>query len=280
MELRDRLERNAALAEEFCRADERVAEVQRELDDVKTERVRILAALAVTVGSDSGTAHLLGMHEREVRVARRTVGRAEARETALSLLEVLNREEEPHPEAGPQAPEGYDGSRADAPGQAGAHGWTSEQDAALADGWARGADPEVLAAELGVTLHALALRVRELASGAGPDAAVLPGEHAGQAAAEYGPTLVREQGRHRRQRAQGRKLSLTEALAAMRELMEQLGEQAPALTSVPGQRADPAEQQPVEPYPYYAVETDPLLAPHPYPVAEHAYGHPWQQPAC
>ncbi|MDV9202989.1 hypothetical protein R6M67_48445, partial [Streptomyces sp. Wh19] len=56
------------------------------LDETQAERSRTLAAFAVTVGDDGSIADLMGLNEREVRLARRTVGRSDARSLAEELL--------------------------------------------------------------------------------------------------------------------------------------------------------------------------------------------------
>ncbi|MEU9758685.1 hypothetical protein ACFYYY_20845 [Streptomyces sp. NPDC001834] len=56
------------------------------LDEAQAERSRTLAAFAVTVGDDGSIADLMGLNEREVRLARRTVGRSDARSLAQELL--------------------------------------------------------------------------------------------------------------------------------------------------------------------------------------------------
>ncbi len=56
------------------------------LDEAQAERSRTLAAFAVTVGDDGSIADLMGLNEREVRLARRTVGRNDARSLAQKLL--------------------------------------------------------------------------------------------------------------------------------------------------------------------------------------------------
>lgn len=86
MEPRQLWDRNAVLAEAFCLSDEQVRAAQGSLDEAQAGRARMLAALAVTVGNDGAVANLLGLHEREVRVARRTVGRHDARTVADDLL--------------------------------------------------------------------------------------------------------------------------------------------------------------------------------------------------
>ncbi|MFB6500564.1 hypothetical protein ACFYXP_01395 [Streptomyces sp. NPDC002466] len=56
------------------------------LDETQAERSRALAAFAVTVGDDGSIADLMGLKEREVRLARRAVGRSNARSLAAELL--------------------------------------------------------------------------------------------------------------------------------------------------------------------------------------------------
>lgn len=74
------------LAEAFCASDERVRRIQAELDDAQAARTRTLAAFAVTVGNDGTIADVMGLNEREVRLARRTVGKENARTLAADLL--------------------------------------------------------------------------------------------------------------------------------------------------------------------------------------------------
>jgi hypothetical protein len=86
MEPREYWDRNSVLAEAFCACDEKVREAQALLDERQIERSRTLAAFAVTVGDDGTVANLMGLGEREVRLARRTVGKTDAREVAEELL--------------------------------------------------------------------------------------------------------------------------------------------------------------------------------------------------
>ncbi|MEU9116476.1 hypothetical protein AB0D04_33195 [Streptomyces sp. NPDC048483] len=86
MEPRELWDRNAVLAEAFCLGDERVREAQARLDEAQADRSRVLAAFAVTVGSTGAVAGLFGLNEREVRIARRTVGKDDARAVAEQLL--------------------------------------------------------------------------------------------------------------------------------------------------------------------------------------------------
>lgn len=87
MEPRELWDRNSVLAEAFCASDEQVRQAQAVLDEAQAERSRTLAAFAVTVGNDGAVADLMGLNEREVRLARRTVGKTDARHVAEELLE-------------------------------------------------------------------------------------------------------------------------------------------------------------------------------------------------
>jgi hypothetical protein len=86
MEPRELWERHTVLAKAFCQSDEEVRTAQTTLDDAQTSRIRSLAAFAVVVGNDKAVAEMLGLPEREVRIARRTVGREDARTLADDLL--------------------------------------------------------------------------------------------------------------------------------------------------------------------------------------------------
>ncbi|WP_157878765.1 hypothetical protein [Streptomyces sp. CT34] len=103
MEPRELWERHAVLAQAFCSSDDEVRRTQGLLDEAEARRSRTLAAFAVTVGSDEVVADLLGLDAREVRLARRTVGKDDARAVAKSLLEESARERRPAPPA--EAPE-------------------------------------------------------------------------------------------------------------------------------------------------------------------------------
>ncbi|UUN31288.1 hypothetical protein KK483_18400 [Streptomyces sp. FIT100] len=59
---------------------------QSALDEAQADRSRMLAAFAVVVGDDGTVAGMMGLQEREVRIARRTVGREGARTVAANLL--------------------------------------------------------------------------------------------------------------------------------------------------------------------------------------------------
>ena len=86
MEPRDYWDRNSVLAEAFCASDERVRHARSVLNEAQAERNRALAAFAVSIGRDATIADLMGLSEREVRLARRRVGRGRARSLAERLL--------------------------------------------------------------------------------------------------------------------------------------------------------------------------------------------------
>lgn len=86
VEPRELWERNTVLANAFCTSDDRVRLAQSALDEAQADRTRMLAAFAVVVGDDGTVAGMMGLPEREVRVARRTVGREGARTVAANLL--------------------------------------------------------------------------------------------------------------------------------------------------------------------------------------------------
>lgn len=105
MEPRELWDRNSVLAEAFCASDEQVRQAQAVLDEAQAERSRTLAAFAVTVGNDGAVADLMGLHEREVRIARRTVGKSDARSVAEELLDRYPQAHtQPIPQAQAQAP--------------------------------------------------------------------------------------------------------------------------------------------------------------------------------
>ncbi|MEV8331679.1 hypothetical protein [Streptomyces niveus] len=103
MEPRELWDRNSVLAEAFCASDEQVRQAQAVLDEAQAERSRTLAAFAVTVGNDGAVADLMGLPEREVRIARRTVGKSDARSVAEELLD---RYPQAHTQPIPQAQTG------------------------------------------------------------------------------------------------------------------------------------------------------------------------------
>lgn len=115
MEPRELWERHTVLARAFCQSDEEVRSAQTTLDDAQASRARSLAAFAVVVGNDKAVAEMLGLPEREVRIARRTVGRDDARSLADDLLMAPLQHQ--HPGSGHVADENARGSDA-AHGQA------------------------------------------------------------------------------------------------------------------------------------------------------------------
>ncbi|MET8687305.1 hypothetical protein ABZV77_24120 [Streptomyces sp. NPDC004732] len=63
-------------------------DAQLTLEELRKSRNRVLAALAVTIGSDTGAAHVLGLPERDVRTARKSVNREEALDLATNVLDL------------------------------------------------------------------------------------------------------------------------------------------------------------------------------------------------
>ncbi|MET7745602.1 hypothetical protein [Streptomyces sp. NPDC005385] len=200
MESRELWERNSLLAEAFCSRDDRVREAQAVMDEAVASRTRTLAAFAITVGSDAAVADLMGLNEREVRVARRTVGKEDARIVADQLLSAPA-ETSPHsppptavappaampvqattpvPVAGdeqatgaarakmPQPrPESVPPSRPPLMDQAPAEEqvvWTAGMDSVLLWSWESGLDLQTVAEELGLSSKELLLRAQLLAA--------------------------------------------------------------------------------------------------------------------
>jgi hypothetical protein len=183
MEPRELWGRHAVLAEAFCAGDERVREAQAQLDEAQADRSRVLAAFAVTVGDAGAVAGLFGLNEREVRVARRTVGKDDARAVADQLLAaasesaLLRDAEAPgEPGGGAVAQEGTAGAPAahaatgPAPGEGPAPnatvepGWSAALDAVLVGSWQTGVDLRELATELGLDLSRLLARAQQLSA--------------------------------------------------------------------------------------------------------------------
>ncbi|WP_158795013.1 hypothetical protein [Streptomyces sp. NRRL S-337] len=196
MEPRELWERHAVLAQAFCSSDDEVRRTQGLLDEAEARRSRTLAAFAVTVGSDAVVADLLGLDEREVRLARRTVGKDDARAVAKSLLaeqtpareQTTVREPSPaQPAAAPTvtrpapAPAATDRPAADRPaptgatpgstaGQTGASpvthdpAWAPALDAVLMTSWHTGVDLTALATELGLDVRLLVARAQQLST--------------------------------------------------------------------------------------------------------------------
>ena len=141
MEPRELWERHTVLAQAFCQSDEDVRTAQSTLDDAQAGRARSLAAFAVMVGNDKAVAEMLGLPEREVRVARRTVGREDARSLADDLLTPLMQPQPPQQgeEQGGQGQGGGEpGGQSQSQGQS-QSGW-AQAPAQSADP-ARGTDP-------------------------------------------------------------------------------------------------------------------------------------------
>ncbi|MFE7754369.1 hypothetical protein [Streptomyces sp. NPDC057429] len=194
MEAREMWKRHAVLADAFCGADDRVREAQSVFDGAQAERARTLAAFAVTVGSDAAVAELLGLNEREVRLARRTVGKSDARSLAGALLshppadapdvaaatEAVpgNNSPLPLPQGGnPAAKVRLEPTQCSIPsprveqlpaqqstpaGPLGPEEWSHARDALLVDGWNKGTDAAALAAQLGIGLTQLVSRAQLL----------------------------------------------------------------------------------------------------------------------
>ncbi|MFI6948737.1 hypothetical protein [Streptomyces sp. NPDC050422] len=171
-------------------------------DGCQAERVRMLAAFAVSVGSDGAVAELLGLTEREVRLARRTVGKDVARSLAEALLappptggpepaadsQIRSGEGDsrftpaaetataagPRPVHAPtpvsrpvQAPAPVpsprtEGASLQPSAPAGGQEWSPALDALLVEGWNGGIDAAALASRLGVGLPQLVSRAQRL----------------------------------------------------------------------------------------------------------------------
>ncbi|MFF8918676.1 hypothetical protein ACF08M_36575 [Streptomyces sp. NPDC015032] len=186
------------------------------LDEARAERSRALAAFAVTVGDDGSIADLMGLNEREVRLARRTVGRTDARSLAEKILNQTTqaaregvaepppapevpvphpREEmlvaplaappdtppvPPPPPSPPLPPAEMDVTVA----------WSPSMDSVLLWSWESGLDVQTVAAELGLDVRALLTRVQELAND-------------GRLTLSPSVAEVSRSGRHRRQYEEG-----------------------------------------------------------------------------
>lgn len=197
-------ERHAVLARAYFRNDEDVRDAQSTLDEQQANRMRTLAAFAVTLGSDGSVADLLGLHEREVRMARRTVGKDDARAIAKALLDhhAADAHEPPPEDTGgapypepeerplshdapapppcpPQASGTPDVPDEPVPGMVS----SSAVDAVLVGAWSTGADLSVLAGELGLDLPRLVARTRYLEA---------------QGRLTHAPQSLDRSGRHRR----------------------------------------------------------------------------------
>lgn len=158
MEPRHSWQRNRAIAEGFCYYDEQVRIAETVLAQAQTARQHALAAFAVSLGRDRSAADLLGLAERDVRAARRSVGRKDARIVADELLASFHRR------AVRDDPEGRD--HTDEPGaRASADPLPlSALDAAVAEGWRNGADLHALAAAIGVEVNTVVDRLKRLST--------------------------------------------------------------------------------------------------------------------
>lgn len=199
MEPRELWERHAVLAQAFCSSDDEVRRTQGLLDEAEARRSRTLAAFAVTVGSDAVVADLLGLDEREVRLARRTVGKDDARAVAQSLLSQPACEQPPaqptaatpagpspasQPTVSPPAaspPPTPTPMPAPAPVAAPQPGmsppgmspptepaWAPALDAVLMSSWQAGVDLTALATELGLDVRILVARAQQLTAESRP----------------------------------------------------------------------------------------------------------------
>lgn len=181
MDPRELWDRNAVLAEAFCLGDERVREAQARLDEAQADRSRVLAAFAVTVGSTGAVAGLFGLNEREVRIARRTVGKDDARAVAEELLAAstpaapAREPDEASPAPDPAAEYSHQnptagarpvGSPREGAGGTGApeQNWSPAMDAVLIGSWQTGVDLRELAAEFGLDLTRLVTRAQQLSA--------------------------------------------------------------------------------------------------------------------
>ncbi|MFE4059703.1 hypothetical protein ACFXP3_26015 [Streptomyces sp. NPDC059096] len=193
MEPRELWERHSVLAAAFCGSDDQVREAQGILDEAQAGRTRMLAAFAVTVGSDCAVANLLGLNEREVRLARRTVGKDDARTVAKHLLTVAPDDDHQTEGAAPADPAAGPGAAGFGPGaqtefpaaeqtvpppptqtphSAAAatavpvadSAWSAALDAVLVGGWHTGLDLTALASEFGLELAHLVARAQRLSA--------------------------------------------------------------------------------------------------------------------
>ncbi len=177
-------------------------EAQAVMDEAVASRTRTLAAFAITVGSDAAVADLMGLNEREVRVARRTVGKEDARIVADQLLSSPAETSPQPPETAPvpppdampvqptapvpvsapsderppetaraqmphPRPESAPPSRPPRTEQASTGAqvvWTAGMDSVLLWSWESGLDLQTVAEELGLSSKELLLRAQRLAA--------------------------------------------------------------------------------------------------------------------
>ncbi|WP_234430578.1 hypothetical protein [Streptomyces sp. NRRL F-4489] len=138
----------------------------------------------MTVGSTGAVAGLFGLNEREVRVARRTVGKDDARAVAEELLSAARtppkEPDEPSPAydhssdysataysspavSMPTAGRPAGAPRENAPGTADQN-WSPAMDAVLIGSWQTGVDLRELATEFGLDLSRLMARAQQLSA--------------------------------------------------------------------------------------------------------------------
>ncbi|MFE3328491.1 hypothetical protein [Streptomyces sp. NPDC059176] len=171
-------------------------QAQSALDEAQADRTRMLAAFAVVVGDDGSVAGMMGLQEREVRVARRTVGRDGARTVAANLLSGPPPDKLGEPVVEPVAEAPFPFGRvepvptvsaphpyATAPAQTAVATpavapvedpwmdpqpatvvWSPAMDSVLVWSWQSGVDLQVVANELGVELRVVLQRVQTLAA--------------------------------------------------------------------------------------------------------------------
>lgn len=157
-------------------------EAQAVMDEALARRTRALAAFAVTVGSDAAVADLMGLNEREVRVARRTVGKADALVVADQLLSppaetslqsappVPDPGGEPRPEAvsapvphpRPEVVAAAPAPVVESAASSAAVTWTPGMDSVLQWSWQSGLDLQAVAEELGLHSEDLLRRAQML----------------------------------------------------------------------------------------------------------------------
>ncbi|MEU2432561.1 hypothetical protein ABZ611_24190 [Streptomyces sp. NPDC007861] len=192
------------LAKAFCASDDRVRLAQSALDEAQADRSRMLAAFAVVVGDDGTVAGMMGLQEREVRIARRTVGREGARTVAANLLTRASEQSgepgsetahggagqpvtephasypraetaqtaaasAPHTAQQPQVVSGWPTAGAEEqtwtePAQTTVPVWSPSMDSVLVWSWHSGLDLQVVANELGLELGTVLQRVQILAA--------------------------------------------------------------------------------------------------------------------
>ncbi|MCK7621553.1 hypothetical protein MUU72_00100 [Streptomyces sp. RS10V-4] len=138
----------------------------------------------MTVGSTGAVAGLFGLHEREVRIARRTVGKDDARAVAEELLSAARTppKEPDEPAPGLDHPADYSAAAYTSPAMSvpppgrpaggprdhaagtGEQNWSPAMDAVLIGSWQTGVDLRELATEFGLDLSRLMARAQQLSA--------------------------------------------------------------------------------------------------------------------